>query len=144
MRISITAWRRPTFMSPVSVWGVDPEDLKKQQRYDAVRHAKAGEEAVKLSVVKLCERVGMSPQNYDKSRKVRERKKFDEMLAKRLVEAERAVQPRLGGLKLHRMLREKLESEEVYLGRSSIPIVAANIALMSTWTGWSWRACRPV
>ncbi len=130
-------------MSPVSVWGVDPEDLKKQ-RYDAVRHAKAGEEAVKLSVVKLCERVGMSPQNDDKSRKVRERKKFDEMLAKRLVEAERAVQPRLGGLKLHSMLREKLESEEVYLGRSTIPIVAANIALMSTWTGWSRRACRSV
>ena len=86
----------------------------------------------------------MSPQNYDKSRKVRERKKFDEMLVKRLVEAEREGQPRVGGLKLHSMLRKKLEPEEVYLGRSSIPIVAANIALMSTWTGWSWRACRPV
>ena len=59
----------------------------------------------------------MSPQNYDKSRKVRERKKFDEMLVKRLVEAEREGQPRVGGLKLHSMLRKKLEPEEVYLGR---------------------------
>lgn len=82
-------------MSFVSVWGVDPEDLKKQ-RYDAARQAKAGEEAVKLPVVTLCERVGMSLQNDYKSRKVRERKKVDEVLAKRLVEAEREVQPREG------------------------------------------------
>jgi len=92
--------------------GEDPEEFKKQ-RYDAVQHAKAGEEAVKLPVVTRCERVGMSLQNDYKSRKVRECKKVDEVLVKRLVEAEREVPPRVGGLKLHSMLREKLESEEV-------------------------------
>jgi len=72
----------------------------------------------------------MSPQNYYKSRKVRERKKVDEVLVKRLVEAERAVQPRLGGLKLHSMLREKLESEEVPLGRDRFFEVLRNQALL--------------
>ena len=38
----------------------------------------------------------MSLQHDYKSRKVRERKKVDEVLAKRLVEAEREVQPREG------------------------------------------------
>jgi len=52
------------------------------------------------------------------------------VLAKRLVEAEREVQPRVGGLKLHRMLREKLESEEVYLGRDLFFEVLRNQALL--------------
>jgi putative transposase len=59
----------------------------------------------------------MSRQNYYKTRKVRLRKEVDGKLVKRLVDAERAIQPRLGGLKLHSMLREELEAEEVFLGR---------------------------
>ena len=59
----------------------------------------------------------MSRQNYYKARKARQRREVDEHLVKQLVKAERAIQPRLGGLKLHYMLREKLAGEGVNLGR---------------------------
>jgi len=42
----------------------------------------------------------------------------------------REAQPRVGGLKLHSMLREKLESEEVYLGRDLFFEVLRNQALL--------------
>jgi putative transposase len=72
---------------------------------------------LKLAVAVLCVKVGMSRQNFYRSRRRRERKKVDELLVKRLVEEERAVQPRLGGLKLHRLLRAEMESAGVRLGR---------------------------
>jgi len=72
----------------------------------------------------------MSPQNFYKSRKVRQRQKVDEQLVKQLVEAERAIQPRLGGLKLHSMLREELEAEDVRLGRDRFFEVLKNQALL--------------
>ncbi len=59
----------------------------------------------------------MSPQNFYKGRKVRYRKKVEEQLVKQLVLAERAMQPRLGGLKLHSMLRDELNKAGVALGR---------------------------
>ena len=59
----------------------------------------------------------MSRQNFYKARKARQRRQVDEHLVKQLVDAERAVQPRLGGLKLHSMLREELEAEGLRLGR---------------------------
>lgn len=59
----------------------------------------------------------MSRQNFYKSRKQRERREVDEGLVKELVNMERAVQPRLGGAKLHFMLRGQLEEAGVRLGR---------------------------
>ena len=59
----------------------------------------------------------MSRQNYYKARRDRQRKQVDERLVKVLVSAERALQPRLGGMKLHFMLRDRLQSEGVKLGR---------------------------
>lgn len=85
---------------------------------------------MKLPVRTLCERVGMSPQNFYKSRKVRQRKRVDERLVKRLVEAERLIQPRLGGLKLHSMLRDKLAAEDVELGRDRFFEILRNQALL--------------
>jgi len=70
-----------------------------------------------LKIAKMCERVGMSRQNYYKARRDRQRKQVDERLVKVLVNAERAMQPRLGGMKLHFMLRDRLQSEGVKLGR---------------------------
>lgn len=70
-----------------------------------------------MRVTCLCKGVGMSRQNYYKARKARQRRDVDEHLVKQLVKAERAIQPRLGGLKLHYMLREKLAGEGVNLGR---------------------------
>ncbi len=59
----------------------------------------------------------MSRQNYYKSRKARRRRKVDEHLVRDLVQAERAVQPRLGGLKLHRILLLELEAAGLSIGR---------------------------
>lgn len=70
-----------------------------------------------MKVSKLCERAGMSRQNFYKARKEHQRKLVDARLVKELVNAERALQPRLGGLKLHFLLRERLELAGVKLGR---------------------------
>ena len=83
-----------------------------------------------MSIKDLCEHVRMTRQNFYKVRKVRQRKKVDEQLVKQLVEAERALQPRLGGLKLHSMLREELEAQDVYLGRDRFFEVLKNQALL--------------
>ena len=83
-----------------------------------------------MSIRHLCKHVGMSRQNFYKARQVRRRKKVDEQLVKRLVEAQRAMQPRLGGLKLHSMLREELEAEDVSLGRDRFFEVLRNQALL--------------
>ena len=78
----------------------------------------------------LSERVGMSRQNYYKARKARERRQVDEHLVKHLVVAQRAQQPRLGGLKLHSMLRSELEEEGVRLGRDRFFEVLRNQGLL--------------
>jgi putative transposase len=72
----------------------------------------------------------MSPQNYYKARKVRQRQKVDEQLIRHLVESERAIQPRLGGLKLHSMLRKELAAADVSLGRDRFFDVLRNQALL--------------
>lgn len=59
----------------------------------------------------------MSRQNYYKSRRKREKKQVNGRLIRELVLAERAMQPRLGGLKLHSMLKDQLKAEDVSLGR---------------------------
>lgn len=83
-----------------------------------------------MSLRALCEHVGMSRQNFYKGRRARERKKVDEQLVKRLVQAERSMQPRLGGLKLHSMLREELKGEGVDLGRDRFFEVLRNQSLL--------------
>ncbi len=83
-----------------------------------------------MSICDLCEHVGMSRQNFYKARKVCQRQTVDERFVKQLVEIERAEQPRLGGLKLHSMLRGKLEEEDVYLGRDRFFDVLRRQALL--------------
>jgi transposase InsO family protein len=72
----------------------------------------------------------MTPQNFYKSRSVRQRQKVNEHLVKQLVEVERAVQPRLGGLKLHHMLRDELADKGVVLGRDRFFEVLRNQGLL--------------
>ncbi|MEN7974131.1 MAG: IS3 family transposase [Verrucomicrobiota bacterium] len=72
---------------------------------------------LKISIGKLCEKTGMSRQNFYKGRKRRTRLEVDAGLVEELVRAERAMQPRLGGKKLHRLLRPKLEEAGVRIGR---------------------------
>lgn len=65
----------------------------------------------------LCERAGMSRQNFYKTRKERTRREVDEDLVEYLVREERKDLPRAGGRKLHAMLRPALEKAGVDLGR---------------------------
>jgi transposase InsO family protein len=59
----------------------------------------------------------MSRQNYYAQRRRREREQVDGDLVERLVQRERFLQPRLGGRKLHHVLKEELAQEGVELGR---------------------------
>lgn len=59
----------------------------------------------------------MSRQNYYKTRKKRKCQAVDEVLIKRLVLDERALQPRVGGRKLLKMLRPRLKRCGIFLGR---------------------------
>jgi transposase InsO family protein len=70
-----------------------------------------------LTVVQLSRKLGMSRQNYYKKRKQRERKAADGGLIGQLVRGERALQPRLGGKKLLRLLKPQLAQEGINIGR---------------------------
>lgn len=72
---------------------------------------------MKRSLEKICDKVKMTRQNYYKARKLRRRRAVDEQLVKTLVDKERALQPRLGGLKLYSLLRDRLADAGVRLGR---------------------------
>lgn len=94
----------------------------------------------------LCRKVGMSRQNYYKSRRTRQRRGVDAGLVVELVRQERAQQPRLGGVKLHRRLRGELEEAGVRLGRDRFMEVLRNEGLLleplpraprTTWSGHS-------
>ena len=72
---------------------------------------------MKLPVKRLCESVGMSRQNYYKSHDVRKRKKVDGVLIKQLVIAERAIQPRIGCIKLYAQLSAEIKEAGITIGR---------------------------
>jgi putative transposase len=78
----------------------------------------------------LCKKVGMSRQNFYKARKQRQRREVNEKLVKELVNIERAVQPRIGGLKLHKMLKVELAEIGVRLGRDRFFKVLGNQGLL--------------
>ncbi len=65
----------------------------------------------------LCERVGMSRQNYYAARRLRKRREIDEDMIVELVKRERKMQPRLGGRKLLHLVRSELEEACVNIGR---------------------------
>lgn len=72
---------------------------------------------LKISISVLCEKTGMSRQNYYKGQSNRDRQEVDADLIEKLVKTERSIQPRLGGKKLHRLLKPELEKGGVQIGR---------------------------
>ncbi len=72
---------------------------------------------MKVSIATLCEKVGMSRQNYYKRKKRRTSGKIDQALIRKLVVAERSIQPRLGGRKLYAMLAGRLADGGITMGR---------------------------
>lgn len=70
-----------------------------------------------ISISELCDRVGMSRQNYYAARRLRQRRQVEEALILELVRRERKMQPRLGGRKLRHLLQTDLEEAGVSVGR---------------------------
>ena len=65
----------------------------------------------------LCQRLGITRQNYYARRKARQRRVVDGELLAELVQRERQLQPRLGTRKLYHMLQPELKEAGVRIGR---------------------------
>ena len=74
----------------------------------------------RLSVARLCQRVGMSRQNFYAARRRRQRTQVDQDLIVQLVREHRCVHPRMGGRKLLKGLRPKLAMAGVAIGRDRL------------------------
>ena len=97
----------------------------------------------------LCDRVGMSRQNYYAARRLRKRREIDEDLVLELVRSERMVQPRLGGRKLLHLLGRNLDEAGVSIGRDRFfELLAENDMLVEPRRGTprttDSRHCLPV
>lgn len=79
-----------------------------------------GAHAAGISIRRLCNRVGMSRQNYYAARRQRQRREIDEDLVVDLVRQERRVQPRMGTRKLLFMLQPELAEADVTIGRDRL------------------------
>lgn len=66
---------------------------------------------------RLCGKVAMTRQNFYKQRTARQRQAVDDELIVQLVKRERALQSRLGGRKLHVVLKDELSKTGVSIGR---------------------------
>ena len=72
---------------------------------------------VKASIKTLCDRTGMSRQNYYKDCKVRKKKQVDAEWIKVRVMRERMDQPRLGGKKSYVVLKPEMDKAGIDVGR---------------------------
>lgn len=70
-----------------------------------------------MTVERLCEKVGMSRQNFYKDRRQRQRQHIDEDFVVAAVKAERREQPRLGVRKLLKVLRPTFIDNGIKVGR---------------------------
>lgn len=73
-----------------------------------------------MTVAAVCDKLGMSRQNYYAGRKRRLRKKVAGDLVADLVRQERQLHPRIGGRKLHLRLQPALEEAGVEIGRDRL------------------------
>ncbi len=72
---------------------------------------------LKVPVRRVCEKTGMSRQNFYKAHRKREQAAIDSGVIEELVRAERRRQPRLGGRKLYEQLKGDLATAGVRIGR---------------------------
>jgi transposase InsO family protein len=70
-----------------------------------------------VSVAALCRAAGMSRQNYYQEHRRRQRRQVEEDLVVELVQAERQLQPELGGRKVLKRIRPGLREAGIQLGR---------------------------
>lgn len=72
---------------------------------------------MRFSITAICDKVGMTRQNYYARRKHREKEAFDAELIMSRVEGERRIQPRLGGRKVLKLIKPELVKAGVKIGR---------------------------
>ena len=72
---------------------------------------------LKVTIKDLCEKTGMSHQNYYKGHKARKKKQADSNWIKQMVMRERSQQTRLGGKKLYEMLKSAMRKAGIDVGR---------------------------
>ncbi|MBM3846303.1 MAG: IS3 family transposase [Verrucomicrobia bacterium] len=89
--------------------------MEKKAGWQAARRAIQAQP--QLTVLAVCRRVGMTPQNYYARRRGRQRRDVDLKLVLDLVRAQRREQPRLGGRKLYYLIGPELKKARVKLGR---------------------------
>lgn len=70
-----------------------------------------------ISISSLCNRTGMSRQNYYAARRHRHRRQIDEDFVVELVKAERKIQPRIGARKLLYLMQADMAEAGVCIGR---------------------------
>lgn len=109
----------------------------------------SGARTAGIGVSELCDRVGMSRQNYYAARRLRGRREIEEGLVLELVRCERRLQPRLGGRKLLHLLEADLLGAGVRVGRDRFfELLAENDLLVAPRPGaprtTDSRHCLPV
>jgi putative transposase len=72
---------------------------------------------VSVTVTALCQMAGMSRQNYYRQRRQRQRRQIEEAVVVELVQAERQLQPYLGGRKVLKRISGGLQEAGVRMGR---------------------------
>src|SRR5713226_1937979 len=70
-----------------------------------------------MSVSRVCQKLGMTRQNYYARRRRRQGRQVDGELVAGLVQRERRLQPRLGTRKLYHLLKSELKQAGVRMGR---------------------------
>ena len=82
---------------------------------------------LKISIKSLCDKTAMSRQSFYKGHKKRKLCEINSELIVEMVKAERAMQTRLGGKKLYKMLKDQLKEHGVKIGRDRfLKVLAAN------------------
>jgi len=76
-----------------------------------------GKELKRPNISALCDRAGMSRQNYYAKRRRRQKRAVDEDLILKLVQRERQQQPRLGGRKVLHLIGDELVQNDAAVGR---------------------------
>ena len=84
----------------------------------------------RISISALAKKLGMARQSFYKERSMRRKAEVDGELVEQLVRSERALQPRLGGRKLFKILAPLLENEGIKLGRDRFFTILRNKGLL--------------
>ncbi len=94
----------------------DPDEFKKKTKFTLTHRIRESCSSY-ISLRTICNKVGMSRQNYYKERKRHRKKEIDTNLMIELVKNERRQQSRLGGRKVLNLIKRNLNDSGISIGR---------------------------